>query len=215
MLLAGNESFVNAGRDREILTGITVPHSIQHRLANSYHLPETNIIKRVNSLSVLKDTASHIDGGTVRLRTPSGKQSEWKNYKAVKIHDRIGMAFFTRAFWFLSDNGFGAQDNSTDYLLRIYQVDPNFTGVEDGDGSIEIEDFIQLWDPENLIDFDIINEDSEERLLTGGDFDVESFIIDDSGDIWIGEEFGPSNSGLLTPNTPNRPIQLPTLLMKM
>ncbi len=23
------------------------------------------------------------------------------------------------AFWFLSDNGFGAQDNSTDYLFRI------------------------------------------------------------------------------------------------
>ena len=86
MLLVGNESFVNAERDLEILTGITVPHSTQHRLANSYHLPEPNIIKRANSLSV--------DGGTVRLRTPSGKQSEWKNYKAVKIHDRIGMAFF-------------------------------------------------------------------------------------------------------------------------
>lgn len=97
----------------------------------------------------------------------------------------------TGAFWFLSDNGFGAQDNSTDYLLRIYQVDPNFTGIEDGDGSIEIEDFIQLSDPNNLIDFDIVNEDSEERLLTGGDFDVESFVIDDSGDIWVGEEFGP------------------------
>ena len=97
----------------------------------------------------------------------------------------------TGAFWFLSDNGFGAQDNSTDYLLRIYQVDPNFTGIEDGDSSVEIEDFIQLSDPDNLIDFDIINEDSEERLLTGGDFDVESFVIDDNGDIWVGEEFGP------------------------
>ena len=94
------------------------------------------------------------------------------------------------AFWFLSDNGFGAQDNSTDYLLRIYQVDPNFTGVEDGDGSVEVQDFIQLSDPDNLIPFDIINED-EDRLLTGGDFDIESFVIDDRGDIWIGEEFGP------------------------
>ena len=35
-----------------------------------------------------------VDGGTVRLRTPLGHKSEWKNYKAVKIHDRAGMAFF-------------------------------------------------------------------------------------------------------------------------
>ena len=86
MLLVGNESFVNAERDLKILTGITVPHSTQHRLVNSYHLPEAKIVKRANSLSV--------DGGTVRLRTPRGKQSEWKNYKAVRVHDRIGMAFF-------------------------------------------------------------------------------------------------------------------------
>ena len=95
------------------------------------------------------------------------------------------------AFWFLSDNGFGTQENSTDYLLRIYQVDPNFTGIESGDGSVEIETFIQLSDPDNLIPFDIVNQDSEERLLTGGDFDIESFVIDENGDIWVGEEFGP------------------------
>ena len=97
----------------------------------------------------------------------------------------------TGAFWFLSDNGFGAQDNSTDYLLRIYQLDPNFAGIEDGDGSIAVENFIQLADPNNFIDFEIINEDSEERLLTGGDFDIESFVIDDNEDIWVGDEFGP------------------------
>ena len=97
----------------------------------------------------------------------------------------------TGAFWFLSDNGFGAQENSTDYLLRIYRVDPNFSGIEDGDASVEVENFIQLSDPDNLINFDLVNEDSEERLLTGGDFDIESFVIDDNGDIWVGEEFGP------------------------
>ncbi len=97
----------------------------------------------------------------------------------------------TGAFWFLSDNGFGSQENSQDYLLRIYQADPNFAGLENGDGSIEIEDFIQLSDPDKLIDFDIVNQDSKERLLTGGDLDVESFVIDDNGDIWVGDEFGP------------------------
>ena len=94
-------------------------------------------------------------------------------------------------FWFLSDNGFGKQENSTDYLLRLYQLDPNFAGAENGDGSVEIQGFFQLSDPDNLIPFDIVNEDSKERLLTGSDFDIESFVIDDSGDLWIGEEFGP------------------------
>lgn len=86
MLLVGNESFVNAERDIEILTGITVPHSTQHRLVNNYDLPEPKVTRQANTLSV--------DGGTIRLRTPLGQQSEWKNYKAVKIHDRRGMAFF-------------------------------------------------------------------------------------------------------------------------
>ncbi len=95
------------------------------------------------------------------------------------------------AFWFLSDNGFGAQTNSADYLLRLYQADPNFAGLEAGDGSIEIQGFVQLGDPNNFIPFNIVNEDSEERPLTGADFDIESFVIDNNGDIWIGDEFGP------------------------
>ena len=95
------------------------------------------------------------------------------------------------AFWFLSDNGFGAKENSTDYLLRLYQVEPNFAGAENGDGNVEIQGFVQLADPDNFIPSNIVNEDSEDRLLTGGDFDIESFVIDNNGDIWVGDEFGP------------------------
>ncbi|MDJ0535574.1 MAG: esterase-like activity of phytase family protein [Xenococcaceae cyanobacterium MO_207.B15] len=95
------------------------------------------------------------------------------------------------AFWVLSDNGFGGQSNSADYLLRLYQVDPSFAGAEEGDGSVEVQGFVQLSDPNNLIPFEIINEGTEERWLTGGDFDVESFVIDSNGDIWVGDEFGP------------------------
>lgn len=95
------------------------------------------------------------------------------------------------SFWFLSDNGFGARANSADYLLRIYKVDPSFTGAEDGDASVEVEDFIQLADPNNLISFEIQNEGTSERLLTGADFDIESFVIDGDGTIWVGDEFGP------------------------
>ncbi|WP_253274167.1 esterase-like activity of phytase family protein [Myxosarcina sp. GI1] len=95
------------------------------------------------------------------------------------------------ALWFLSDNGFGAQENSTDYLLRIYQADPDFAGAEKGDGSVEVQNFVQLSDPDKLIPFNIVNENSEERLLTGSDFDIESFVFDSNGDIWVGDEFGP------------------------
>jgi len=94
-------------------------------------------------------------------------------------------------FWFLSDNGFGGQTNSADYLLRLYQVDPSFAGTENGDGSVNVQGFVQLSDPNDLIPFPIVNEESSDRLLTGADFDIESFVIADNGDIWIGEEFGP------------------------
>ena len=122
-----------------------------------------------------------------------------------------------RTFWFLSDNGFGGESNSTDYLLRIYQAKPSFNG-QGGDGSVDIQGFVQLSDPNNLIPFDIQNEDSTERLLTGADFDIESFVIDGNGDIWVGEEFGPyilhfSSEGELLEApipTPN-PVDLNTL----
>ncbi|MDY7004405.1 MAG: glycerophosphodiester phosphodiesterase family protein [Cyanobacteriota bacterium] len=122
------------------------------------------------------------------------------------------------AYWFLSDNGFGSQGNSPDYLLRLYQLDPDFTGTEDGDGSVDIQAFVQLADPNNLIPFDIVNENTSDRFLTGADFDIESFVIDNDGDIWIGEEFGPyilhfDSTGTLLEApiaTPN-PIDLNTL----
>ncbi|MEA5553738.1 glycerophosphodiester phosphodiesterase family protein [Anabaena cylindrica UHCC 0172] len=95
------------------------------------------------------------------------------------------------SFYFLSDNGYGAKNNSADYLLRIYRVDPNFKGVENGDGTVNTLDFIQLSDPDHKVPFTIVNEGTSTRALTGADFDVESFVIAKDGSIWIGEEFGP------------------------
>ncbi|MGB7414417.1 MAG: esterase-like activity of phytase family protein, partial [Thermosynechococcaceae cyanobacterium] len=108
-----------------------------------------------------------------------------QGFSGVQFADSDG------SFWFLSDNGFGGQDNSSDYLLRLYKADPSFAGSEGGDSSVAIEDFIQLSDPNGLVGFDIQNEGTTERLLTGSDFDVESFVIDGNGEIWVGEEFGP------------------------
>lgn len=94
-------------------------------------------------------------------------------------------------FWFMADNGFGAKNNSSDFLLRIYRVDPDFRGTEAGDGSVEVLNFIQLADPDQKVPFEITNNDTSERLLTGADFDVESLTIAADGSLWIGDEFGP------------------------
>ena len=93
-------------------------------------------------------------------------------------------------YWFLSDNGYGSKANSADYLLRIFQVDPNFQTPEGGNGEAEVLDFIQLSDPNDLIPFHIVQEGSTDRLLTGADFDIESIVVTEDR-IWIGEEFGP------------------------
>ncbi|WP_088889379.1 alkaline phosphatase [Leptolyngbya ohadii] len=94
-------------------------------------------------------------------------------------------------FWFLSDNGFGSKINSSDYLLRLHQVKPNFRTADGGEGSVTLEGFVQLADPDNLIPFEIQNENTQERFLTGSDFDPESFVIAPDNTIWVGEEFGP------------------------
>ena len=116
-------------------------------------------------------------------------------------------------FWFLSDNGFGAETNSADYLLRIYRLRPDFVNEVGGSGQVDVEGFVQLADPDDYIPFDIVNEATPERLLTGADFDVESFVIDGRGDIWVGEEFGPfvlhfdSTGTLLEPPIPTPDIE--------
>jgi glycerophosphoryl diester phosphodiesterase len=94
-------------------------------------------------------------------------------------------------FWFLADNGYGAKDNSADFLLRLYRLEPNFQGKPGGDGSVKIQDFIQFSDPDGKVLFKITNEGTNDRLLTGADFDVESFVLAADKTIWVGDEFGP------------------------
>lgn len=91
----------------------------------------------------------------------------------------------------MPDNGFGAQDNSADFLLRIYQIKPEFRTKAAGSGQVKVISHIQLRDPNKLIPFPIVNEKTSERLLTGADFDPESLQRTADGSYWIGEEFGP------------------------
>jgi hypothetical protein len=109
-------------------------------------------------------------------------------------------------FLVMSDNGFGAKDNSADYVLRVYRVSPELTTRHDRDaGGIDIRSFISLRDPDHRIRFPIVADGAfyyssaiavdpairARRLLTGADFDIESFREAPDGTFWFGDEFGP------------------------
>ena len=108
-------------------------------------------------------------------------------------------------FWVMSDNGFGAKENSSDFVLRLYRIDPDFRTKLGGSGAIDLESFISLRDPDHKIDFPIVADGAvypgstipvdpeiqRKRLLTGGDFDIESVRVARDGTLWFGDEFGP------------------------
>lgn len=91
----------------------------------------------------------------------------------------------------MPDNGYGGKANSGDFLIRAYYLKPDFKTARGGSGTIEVRDFIQFSDPDNLIGFPIVREATSERYLTGGDIDPESLQRDHNGDFWMGDEFGP------------------------
>jgi hypothetical protein len=83
----------------------------------------------------------------------------------------------------LSDNGYGAKANSSDFLLRVHQVKPDFKAK-----SVQVLGGFNLTDPRGLVPFPLTRQD---RTLTGADFDVESIVRTVDGTYWIGDEFGP------------------------
>jgi hypothetical protein len=119
----------------------------------------------------------------------------------------------------MSDNGFGAKANSPDALLRVYAVKPDFdTGTVSpvnritGDElqAFTSESYITLRDPWRRVPFPIVADGLNYpgtptgggsiavdpsiragRLLTGGDFDIESIRRAPDGTLWFGDEFGP------------------------
>lgn len=97
--------------------------------------------------------------------------------------------------WAMPDNGYGSKTNSADFLLRLYQVKPDFEkGKGNGrhhDGRIGVQRFLGLNDANHVLDFPIVNENTPDRLLTGADFDIESLVPMPDGTFMIGEEFGP------------------------
>ncbi|GDY11495.1 hypothetical protein LBMAG53_03720 [Planctomycetota bacterium] len=97
-------------------------------------------------------------------------------------------------YWAMCDNGFGALENSADFELRVYRIQPNFktsTNTRAAAGGIDVLGFFALRDPNKKIPFTITNFFSADRILTGADFDIESMQRGSDGTLWFGDEFGP------------------------
>ena len=114
-------------------------------------------------------------------------------------------------WWALADNGYAWRENSADFQLVIYRLDPRW----DEPGGPEILEAVVLTDPDRRIPWRIVCDpghgwplpdvaanaapeppaacgaDRSARVLTGFDLDPESFVRAPDGTFWIGEEFGP------------------------
>jgi hypothetical protein len=86
LLLSANESYARAAEDIQVLIGIAVSHSTQQRLVHRQTFALPKVEQAVDEVSV--------DGGKVRLRTPLGQPSEWRDYKGVNLHECCVGAFF-------------------------------------------------------------------------------------------------------------------------
>lgn len=73
--MSANESYEDAAQDIAVLTGISVSKSTQQRLVHRHDFPSEAVDCGVKEMS--------IDGGKVRLRTPKGQLSEWRDYKGA------------------------------------------------------------------------------------------------------------------------------------
>ncbi|MBK1668864.1 glycerophosphodiester phosphodiesterase [Rhodovibrio sodomensis] len=93
-------------------------------------------------------------------------------------------------YYVMADNGFGNKANSPDAMLMVHKVDPAWER-----GEVELEETIYLKDPNKVLPFQLTNENTENRYLTGSDFDPESFQIVENANgetrFWFGDEFGP------------------------
>jgi hypothetical protein len=89
------------------------------------------------------------------------------------------------SYWLLTDNGAGGKANSPDFMLYLNQYAVDFKT-----GQFERKNTVFLHDPDRKVPFRIVQEGSEQRYLTGSDFDPESFQFA-GGSLWVADEFGP------------------------
>ena len=86
LLVSANASYQRAAEDIHVLTGIRISGSTQQRLVHRQAFEPEPVDCGIKEMS--------IDGGKVRLRTPLGQPSVWRDYKGVNLHQCAVSAFF-------------------------------------------------------------------------------------------------------------------------
>lgn len=85
--MCAKASYQQAETDVAMLTGVRVSAKTQERMVKPAILPETVSDEPVTEMA--------LDGGMVRVRTPKGQPSEWRQYHAIRLNrNGIGMAWF-------------------------------------------------------------------------------------------------------------------------
>ncbi|MCI6988573.1 MAG: esterase-like activity of phytase family protein [Campylobacter sp.] len=130
--------------------------------------------KRVDELGVIEGNSN---GRPTGVKYPFDAQPVQGHSGIVNLGDN--------KFAIITDNGLGNKMNSKDSALfyNIYEIDFK-------SGEFKREKTVFLKDPNKQVPFLLVNEATDSRYLTGGDFDPES--IQFLGDfVYIGDEFGP------------------------
>lgn len=86
----------------------------------------------------------------------------------------------------IADNGYGVPETSSDFVLRAWALQPDFTT-----GALLATTRFVLSDPRRHLPWPLVNDDTPERVLTGADLDPESLVRAPDGTFWVGDEHGP------------------------
>ena len=85
--MCAKASYQQAETDVAMLTGVRVSAKTQERMVKRATLPEAISDEPVTEMA--------LDGGMVRVRTPVGEPSEWRQYHAIRLNrNGTGMAWF-------------------------------------------------------------------------------------------------------------------------
>lgn len=85
--MCAKAAYQQAETDVAMLTGVRVSAKTQERMVKRASLPEAMSDKPVTEMA--------LDGGMVRVRTPKGQPSEWRQYHGIRLNrNGLGMAWF-------------------------------------------------------------------------------------------------------------------------
>lgn len=140
------------------------------------------------------------------IKAMNGREPPFINQQPVQRFSTL-LSAGPDEYYALTDNGFGAKSNSSDYLPGWYLIKPQFRREDGGSGKIEVKKIIHLIDPSRFLSYNLVR--PTDRLITGADLGPESFRRAPDGSFWIGDEFSP---GLLHFNAQGELLAAPFTL---